>query len=239
MRTRYYYRQLWAPEGKDPNALEKGLDHNLESKCGVILDRLIAAPEQLTDDDTACLLNYLEWQRIRVPRQAEINENLARQGILKAIASKEVILSFKDSARFDFMKDLSGLFLPWFGRMEWEVVTAGDEAVFITTDNPVSFFNSAVQPPAEPGIALAGTVVLFPLSSPHALLMRHNEYKLDIATPLRQLVLPTDTDDDIVITSGAIWSRKQVESFNEKLVRQSSRFLVAENRSALERCMAA
>ena len=58
--------------------------------------------------------------------------------------------------------------------MEWEIYEAEPGAAFVTTDSPVSLYNPSILPPSEAGLALAGTIVFFPLSSQRALLMRHS-----------------------------------------------------------------
>jgi Protein of unknown function (DUF4238) len=76
MTIRRYYRQDWVPTGIDPDILEKGLGSTLEPYAKKALYRLINAPGKVTAEDTAALLVYLEFQRIRVPRQAEAAKNL-------------------------------------------------------------------------------------------------------------------------------------------------------------------
>jgi len=172
MKINGYYRQEWAPSGVDPDLLERRLGEWLEMKAKVAIDALIYQPHELTDQQLADFLVYLELQRVRVPRQAESAKELMRQTILRmvpeaaaAVASGQVQLSMKESARFDYMRWSIGTFSPWFEHMEWEIVDAEKGSAFITTDSPVSFYNPAVLPPAETGIALCGTFVFFPLSS--------------------------------------------------------------------------
>ncbi|MDO8786701.1 MAG: DUF4238 domain-containing protein [Sulfuritalea sp.] len=246
MKINSYYRQEWAPEGVDPNIMEMMLGEWLEAEAKGAIDRLIEAPAQLTDDDTANLMAYIELQRTRVPRQAATAKALMRATILriappaavKAITSGEVQLKIKDSARFDYMRMMVGMLSPWFGRMEWEVFEADGGASFIATDSPVSFYNSSILPPAEAGIGLAGTMVFFPLSSRHTLVMRHPEYsQIGAASPLDVLPTPKHEDGQIPIIHGAIWSREVVDNFNWKLVQLSSRLIVAESSEVLSRCI--
>ena len=245
MKVNSYYRQDWAPEGVDPNIMETMLGEWLEDEARGSLDRLIGAPAQLTDNDTAHLLTYLEMQRIRVPRQAETAKALMHTTLLRmappsaveAIGSGAIQLSIKDSARFDYMRMALGSFSPWFGRMEWEVFAAEDGASFITTDSPVSLYNAAIPPPAEAGIGLAGTMVFFPLSSRYALVMRHPEYSNGCLTsPLEVLPTPVHEDGQIPIIHGVVWDREIVDSFNWKLAQLSFRLIVANSRTILERC---
>ena len=244
MRINSYYRQAWVPAGVDPDILEKGLGEWLEADAKDCIDRLIRSPSQLDDIDTATLLRYIELQRIRVPRQAQSAKELMRNLILRlaspeataAIRAGEVLLTIKDSARFDYMRMLIGQLDPWFGRMDWEVIEAEKGSAFVTTDSPVSFYNEKFFPPIEPGLALAGTIVFFPLSSRHMLLMRHPEYAGDSAvSPLLVVPKPPDEDGSISITHGAIWDSSVVANLNWKLIQLSDRFIVAESREVLDR----
>ena len=245
MKINSYYRQEWAPEGIDPNIMETTLGEGLEAEAKGAIDRLIGSPAQLTDGDTAALLAYIELQRIRVPRQAKTAKALMRATLLsmappdavKAITSGEVQLKIKDSARFDYMRMMVGGLSSWFGRMEWEVIAAEEGASFITSDSPVSFYNSSVLPPVEAGIGLAGTMVFFPLSSRCALLMRHLEYSEgSITSPLEVLPTPTHEDGQIPIIHGTIWNQEVVDNFNWKLVQLSSLLIVGDSPKVLERC---
>ncbi len=245
MKINSYYRQDWAPPGVDPNVLEKTLGEWLEGAAKDAIDRLIHHPASLTDNDTATLLTYIELQRIRVPRQSKKAKELMRNTILRlappdaaaAIRGGEVLLTIKDSARFDYMRMVIGKLHPWFGRMEWEVFEAESGAAFVTTDSPVSLYNPMAPPPAEPGLALVGTIVFFPLSSRHALLMRHPEFRTDPdVSPLAALPEPPVEDGHIAITHGAVWSPDVVNNFNWKMAQLSDRLVVGEKKEVLEVC---
>lgn len=245
MKINSYYRQEWAPPGIDPNIFEKTLGEWLERDAKDSIERLIHYPATLTDNDTTTLLIYIELQRIRVPRQSEKAKELMRNTILQlappdaaaAIRAGEFLLTIKDSARFDYMRMITGTLNPWFGRMEWEVFEAERGAAFVTTDSPVSLYNAKAPPPAEPGLALAGTIVFFPLSSRYALLMRHPEIRTDPDIP-RLAVLPEPPPEDgrLSITHGAVWSTKVVNNFNWKMVQLSDRLIVGESKEVLEAC---
>ena len=217
----------------------------LEAEAKDSIDRLIHFPANLTDHDTATLLIYVELQRVRVPRQAEAAKELMRQVILrlgppeavKAIQAGEVVLTIKDSARFDYMCMSIGKLNPWFGEMEWEVFEAESGASFVTTDSPVSFYNFKLPPPAEPGLGLTGTMVFFPLSSRHVLLMRHPEYRTkENISPLDVLPEPRVEDGQISVTHGAIWTTEVVNNFNWKMVQLSNQLVVGESKDVLQAC---
>lgn len=242
MKIRNYYHQSWASKGVDPNIMETALGNDLEGKAKCAIDRLINDPASLDDHDTATLLIYLEFQRIRVPRQAETAKRLMREAIIRlaptsisdSIHNDEYQLTMKESARFDYMRWMNGNLYPWFARMEWEVIEAEEGAVFITTDSPVSFYNPKCPPPDEAGIALAGTKIFFPLSSRFLLLMRHPECRTE--HPLKVLSEPMLGDGAISITHGAVWNKIIVASTNWKLLQLAHHFVVAENKNVLEQC---
>lgn len=215
-----YYSQSWVPNGVDENVLEKSLGVGLEPKGLSSLKRLVDCPEKLTDDDAANIIAYIEFQRIRVPRQADEMIGFAKQVIETMVMAEpggqEVLrshtLSIKDSFRFDFMKLVSGRLGPYLGRMIWEVVEAPSGSCFVTSDSPVSFWNEDVLPPSEPGIALYGTVVFFPIDSKHLLILRHPEYISGEKEALDKL--PTDLDYEdgkVEIRRGSILEKEAVD----------------------------
>lgn len=246
MRINAYYRQSWVPEGVDPNIMETTLGEWLEAEAKNALDRLIERPASLTDDDTAILLVYLEVQRIRVPRHAEAAKAALRDAVLRlapapvldAILSGRSQLTIKDSARFEGMRALIGKLGPWFSGMEWEVVTAADDASFVTTDSPVSFFHPLLPPPEEAGIALAGTMVFFPLSSRRALVMRHRSRSaMSENLSMEVLPIPEYEDGQIEIIIGAVWDKATVDGFNWRMAMLSSGLIVANDAEVLKRCI--
>lgn len=230
-----YYRQAWAPTGIDPNILENGLASGLENDIKPIIDCLIQSPEELTDDYAATLLGYLEVQRIRVPRQAAWAKDLMRETILRLapadiaaqINAGEFQLTMKDSARFDYMRMAIGSIHPWLARMEWEIFEAAAGSSFIATDSPVSFYNPACPPPAEAGIGLAGTMVLFPLSSRKLLLMRHPECRS--VAPLTVLEKPISQSNTVALSYGIVWDAAVVRRTNRKMVHLAHELFVADS----------
>jgi hypothetical protein len=247
MKINSYYRQEWAPAGTNPDIFEKTLGEWLESAAKNSIDYLIQSPSSLTVQDTAILLNYLELQRIRVPRQAETAKELMRGEVLRlappdaidAIRAGAVVLTINDSARFEYMRMSIGKLHPWFCQMEWEVYEAENGAAFVTTDSPVSFYNSRTPPPAEPGLALVGTMVFFPLSSRHALLMRHPKYRQqENISPLEVLPDPrVEEDGHVSVTHGAVWTKDVVDNFNWKIAQLSSQLIVGESKNVLQVCV--
>lgn len=239
MKIDAYYRQAWAPSGIDQNILENHLASGIENQVKRVIDCLIESPENLTDDYAATLLVYMEIQRIRVPRQAAWAKVLMRETILRLapanitaqINSGAFQLTMKDSARFDYMRMALGTIHPWLARMEWEIFEAEEGSSFITTDSPVSFYNSACPPPAEAGVGLAGTMVFFPLSSRKLLLMRHPECRS--AMPLTVLKEPTAQSITAELSHGVVWDATIVRNTNWKLARLAHELFVADSESTL------
>ena len=246
MHSRNYYRQEWAPAGVDPNILEKGLGERLEATAKSVIDTLILSPSELPEEDIAAFLVYLEFQRLRVPRQAETAKALMRDTILRLapsditadIRAGKFQLMMKKSARFDYTRMMVGQLHSWFSRMEWEVIEAANESAFVTTDSPISFYNADCPPPAEAGIALAGTVVFFPLSSRHLLIMRHPEYRMNLSIS-RLDVLPDPILGDCLlpIIHGMVWSSGVVTNFNWKMAQLADRLVVGESKELLVQCV--
>jgi Protein of unknown function (DUF4238) len=245
MHIRDYYRQEWAPAGVDQNIFEKSLGEWLENTAKNAVDCLILAPSNLTEQYFAMFLVYLELQRLRVPRQAKMAMVLMRDTILR-LAPPDIIadihagkfqLTMKKSARFDYMRMMVGQFHPWFSRMEWEVIEAEKGSAFVTTDSPLSLYNAGCPPPAEAGIALAGTRVLFPLDSRHLLVMRHPEYRKDAGcSPLEVLPDPIRGDGLPSVIRERVMSRRLVTNHNRVMALLSDRLIVSESREILEQC---
>ncbi len=201
-----FYCQDWAPAGVDKNILEKRLGAELEPKGLRSLRKLVDAPEAIDDEDTANILIYLQFQRIRVPRQAKMASSLLEAMLTRKISEtaegREYLkygrVVIKDSFRFDFMRTLNGVLTPFFSRMVWELVEAEPGASFITSDSPVSFYNVDFMPPLEAGPALYGTFVLFPIDKRFLLVMRHPEYESGDKEASEPLHLDLDVEDGVI-----------------------------------------
>jgi hypothetical protein len=245
MTITHYYRQLWTPAGIDPNILEKSLGATLEHDAKSAIELLLSAPQTLNDQHMADILTFLELQRFRVPRQAAHAKKLVQSTIFmhcppkvqKAILTGSLQIRVKDSFRFEYMRMLIGSLNPWFGRMKWEVIKADVGASFITTDSPVSFCNVDFLPPAEAGIGLAGTMVLYPLDSEHLLIMRHPEHTSRHGSASKLLPDPEEVDGVVEVTSGTIWKRERVKKINQVMYQLADRVAVANDNVVLEQCL--
>lgn len=238
-----YYHQDWAPEGIDKNILEKRLGAEAEPKGLHSLRKLVKSPETLDDDDTANILNYLQLQRIRVPRQADTAKSLAKTAvtyeILKTKKGREVLkhakVVIKDSVRFDFMKAVHGSLSPYFSRMIWEIVEAEEGASFVTSDSPVTFYNVDFIPPAEPEAGLFGTIVFYPIDKKHMLIMRHPEYESGEKEASDTLPKGLDIEDGVIeIRRDIVLDKQGVQKHNWLMLQQSQDLIVGESKSILE-----
>lgn len=241
MHIRNYYTQEWTPAGVDPYVFERCLGEWLEDAAKHVIDHLEASCE-LTAQELADFLVYLELQRIRVPRQAKAAMALMRETILRGAPADIVAdiqaglfeLTMNKSARFDYMRMMVRQFSPWFARMEWEVTEAEEGSAFVMTDSPVSFYNAGCPPPAEAGIGLTGTLVLFPLSSRYLLVMRHPEYRNN-PNMSRLDVLPDPIlgEDRWVHPTRTVSSVSQVIKHNWIMSQLADRLVVGESNEVL------
>lgn len=242
-----YYRQEWAPEGVDKNILEKTLGSTVEPKGLTSLQKLTSAAETLDDDDTANILAYVQLQRIRVPRQAERAKSLARTALtiemMKTPEGRRILrdgkVVMKDSFRFEFMRAVNGALSPYFSRMVWELIKAGPGLSFVTSDSPVSFYNVDFLPPhTEPGAALYGTIVLFPVDKNHLLLMRHPEYERGERKASDALPRDLDIEDGVIeIRKDIFWGEQEVNSHNWTMVQLCQDLVVGESKEVIEKAL--
>ena len=238
-----YYHQYWAPDGVDKNILEKRLGSEAEPKGLDSLRKLVKSPEALDDDDTANILNYLQLQRIRVPRQADMARSLAKiavtNEIMKTEKGREALkhgkVVIKDSARFNFMRAVHGALSPYFSRMIWETVEAEEGASFVTSDSPVTFYNVEFIPPTEPGVALFGTIVIYPVDKKHMLIMRHPEYESGEKEASDALPKGLDIEDGVIeIRKDRVLDKQEVQKHNWLMLQQSQDLIAGESKSILE-----
>lgn len=240
---KHYYRQEWAPDGIDKNIFEKTLGAEQEPAGLNALIKLIAEPESLNQEEMAAILMYLTLHRIRVPRQAETAKNLLKaliENIILEHPDGENILQttevyVKDSFRFDYMRMSHDLYIPYFSRMVWTIVTPSQDETFITSDSPVTFFNECVFPPSEPGIGLYGTRVLFAIDKRHLLVMTHPEHDKGLKQPLEQL--PKDIEFKncaIEIRRGLTWPNEFVCNHNRLIYFLSYDNIIGDSTRALE-----
>lgn len=241
-----YYRQAWAPKGVDPDVLEKRTGQWLEPRAREIFDKLLTRAAEITENELPILLLYLEFQRLRVPRQAKAAENLHKSTILaclppqtaEAIARGDVKLVTNETFRFDAMRLANGKLTPYLTRMRWEIIEAPPTTAFVTTDSPVSFINPAfILGVEEPGLALAGTYVLFPLNSRHLAVLQHPENKGELSNSIKLVPEAKGGLSTISVTSGRLWSNEEVTHHNHRMLRLAARWVVAPRRDTLVACV--
>jgi hypothetical protein len=238
-----YYHQHWAPEGIDKNILETALGGVVEPKGLAALSKLVERPGQLDDDDSANILLYLEFQRLRVPRQAEMAKALAetvlRSYLMQSPEGREALkfgkITIKDEFRIEFMRLALRSSTPYLSRMIWELIRAADGTSFVTSDSPVSFFNADFLPPMEPGVGLFGTIVLFPIDRRHLLLMRHPEYGQGIRGPSEQLPRNLEVQDGVIeIRKDIVWQPEVVRQHNWRMFHLCQDMIVGKTKEVLE-----
>lgn len=239
-----YYHQDWVPNGVDKNVLEKTIATTVEPRGQTSLSKLVSAPELLNDDDTANILTYIQFQRIRVPRQADMAKSLAQTALTSEIvkhpegreALRYAKVVVKDSFRFEFMRAVHGTLTPFLSRMVWEVIEAGPGLSFATSDSPVSFYNVDCLPPlTEPGVALYGTIVLFPINKKFLLLMRHPEYERREKNASDALPRDLDIEDGVIeIRKDILWGEEEVRRQNWTMLQLCQDLIVGDSKELLE-----
>jgi hypothetical protein len=245
------YNKQDTPKGIDPHVLEKSLGEWLEPEAKRCLETLLTRPQDLIAEDSAIIMAYLEHQRICVPRQAETAKHSIRDVLLHlalqappdsipseaktALMTGAISIEIKDHFRFHFMKMASGVLIPYFARMEWEIVGTEEGSSFITSDSPVSFINVGCPPPLEPGIGLVGTQVFFPLDSQPILILWHPEYKDNTALPpLEPIPDPVLADGRIHLTYEKRYPKELVNLTNSIIFSHAEKIIVGSSKEILE-----
>jgi hypothetical protein len=236
-----YYRQNHAPLGIDPYIFEKGLGGNIEPNATIALKKLLSRPPNFTVEDTAAMIMYLAIQYLRVPRQAEMAKEMlmkflllsAPSEILEAMMRKRISITVRDEFRFDFIRISIDTYSRYLDRMELEVIEAEKGCYFLTTDSPVSLFNSALLPPLEAALHLVGTLVFFPLDSQHLLLLRHPESREPHHNPVERVPEPQCEDGEITVHYGRVLTENQVNDHNGLMLELAHHIVVARNTEIL------
>ena len=106
---------------------------------------------------------------------------------------------------------------------------------FITSDSPVTFYNVDFMPPTEPGVALYGTMVFFPINKRFLLLMRHPEYEAGEMEASEALPKDLDIDDGAIeVRKDIVWDEEKVQRQNWLMFQLSQDLIVGENKAVLE-----
>jgi hypothetical protein len=135
------------------------------------------------------------------------------------------------------MRMVAGKITPWLMRMNWLIYEAAPGSSFITNDSPVCFYHGHFSPPAEPGIALAGTMIVFPLNSCHLLLMVHPEAGRDGTNPSTQIPSPDPVGHGPSIVDGGQLAVEQVQHYNSVLLKLCDHLIVGNSKQVLEHCL--
>jgi len=241
---KHYYKQDWAPEGIDPNIFETTLSTVIEGPGRLAIEELTKEPPSATTENIGMAAVYLVMQRIRVPHRLRIARAIAELALrdLKAdprlsalIKKSNLEIKINDTVRFPYMLLMLGhtnIFQYILG-MQWSVYKAPEQSYFITTDDPVSFFNFKIPPPDEAGIGLAGTMVLFPLSPYHLLELRHPG--LNNGMGLTDTILPNNYDHEYTsFRAGLRVDKDYVDLVNKTLIELAHKQAIAKSRIQLE-----
>ena len=204
LRRHDYFRQRHVPKGKDEFILEKEMGRRIESQLRGIIDKLVQGGHGLTEDELITFILHMELQWLRVPKQANFAKSIAK-GFIESVAysipdvAKELRkgwyeIKIKDEFRFKFMRNMTGKIFPYIRRMTWDVWEAPEGYSFITSDNPVTIFNTRVHPPEVAGIGLLGSTVLFPLTPHHCLELTHPEMETEENPDFLRPIEPKPSD---------------------------------------------
>lgn len=184
-----YFRQRHVPEGKDEFVLEKEMGLRIESQLKKTIGKLVQGGHGLTEEELIMFILHMELQWLRVPKQANFAKSIAKAfiesfaysipNVAKELQTGWYEIKIKDEFRFNFMRNMTGKIFPYIRRMIWDVWKAPEGYSFITSDNPVTIFNTHVNPPEVAGIGLLGSMVLFPLTPNHCLELTHPEMETE------------------------------------------------------------
>lgn len=243
----HYYRQEWAPEGVDANLFEKRLAC-IEGSGQSSFEKLITNPRDITGDDTAAIITYLELQRLRVPRQAEFTNEMYKHFISdvahqipevsEALSNGQVTLTFKDKGiRFELLRKFGGTLTPYFARMKWYVISAPEGHSFITSDSPVNFVGKT-PPPNDSPISAPDTSVIFPLTSKYILVMHHPEIENGIESLQDEPIIAKEINDGVIsLSSGKDASVDLLQFYNEVIAGLSKDYIVGQSQANIEQSL--
>jgi len=239
-----YFRQRHAPEGKDEFILEKEMGLRIESQLRGIIDKLVQGGHGLTENELITFILHLELQWLRVPKQAHFAKSIAK-GLIESVAysipdvAKELRkgwyeIKIKDEFRFTFMHDMAGKIFQYMRRMTWDVWEAPEGYSFITSDNPVTIFNTRVHPLEVAGIGLLGSRVLFSLTPQHCLELTHPEMETEENPDFLRPIEPKPFDVYYVrIRAGHRMPENRAHLANCFIGREAERYLVGNDINVL------
>lgn len=239
-----YYRQEWAPPGTDPNILEKMAGNFVEPLGKEAVELLLNRPHALSEPTITQLALYLAFQRTRVPRQAKSARALAESYTLTQMG-RQVAADFlhgeielSESVRFTYMQSVLKPMTDYLLRMQWNVIHPCRGMTFVTSDSPVTFYNTEFPPPTEAGIALAGTKILFPIRPDRILEIIHPEFGRDTNNPLEVIPKPEAVGFNVSICINPNAALEEtVRRINKVIYWQSDRLIVGDNENVLHECI--
>jgi hypothetical protein len=243
---RDYYRQRHAPEGKDEFCFEKMMAAQFEPQLKRVINKIIRGGHDMSEDEFARFAVFLELQHLKGPVQADFAKELLRQQVesiamsipevAEGITAKRYKVAIRDEWRFTFMFEMlkEQMHFWHFTRMLWNVWTMPTDFHLVTTDNPVTIFNPDYPHLAQPGIGRAGSVVLFPLTPMYCLELIHPERECDQGFDPAAVVECTPGDTSIHLRAGRTMPDRKAQAVNMVLATRADRFVISDNRLALE-----
>jgi len=245
-RVRDYYKVEETKTGADPYAFEKLLAETIESHAKIAMSKIPDDLASMTDEDWAYMMIFLEWQRMRVPRQINAFRALEYRWltawsqripeVAEAMREGKIRLVIKEDYKFHLFKDIlaEGLFTKYFSRMTWQIITTSSDRSFITSDSPVCFLKRRSPPPFEAGIGHPDTQVGFPLSPTCLLRLRHPEYSSGRLVLPRKYVIVNQPSEQILVEPGWSFSAQSVKAANCLTASLAARYVAARSHDVLE-----
>jgi hypothetical protein len=228
----------------DEFILEKEMGLRIESQLRGIIDKLIKGGHGLTEDELIMFILHMELQWLRVPKQANFAKSIAK-GFIESLAysipdvAKELRkgwceIKIKDEFRFTFMRDMTGRIFPYIRRMIWDVWKAPEGYCFITSDNPVTIFNTRLHPLEGAGIGMLGSRILYSLTPHHCLELTHPELETEEKPDFLRPIEPETSDVYYVhIRAGRRMTENRAFIANCFIGKEAERYLVGSDINVL------
>lgn len=192
---RYYYSQPLSDGEVDNNTLEN-MFSDIEGKWPAVVEKLQAG--QNINDSLLDLFQFMALQRVRVPASRDANEaklaalvrttffKLHAEGNLPEVPDSlagrlnEISVAIDPHKSIHAMvQDLDTEVIAVFDKVGLRAIRNQSELPFLTSDNPVIWFDPSVPPADETPYAIreSGPVMLFFPVSPQVLIVGHTEAK--------------------------------------------------------------
>ncbi len=249
MRQRNYYRQPHAPSGVDEFCLEDAISQFYEDNIARWISTLINDPGSFAHEDGNLLqfMHHIEFQHLRVPQQHKraiedikrIAENLHidMPGLPRGPVKEYFQVNIADSYKFNYMREMlyTGVIRKCLYRMDWNVCSPQQgDFTFITSDNPVTIFNTALEQGSIPSIDQVGATVLYPLTPSWCLHLTHPEMSQEPKPNPLDLVSKIPSRTDHMLIKHRTVPPEVCAVFNLAVARAASRVIAASDPLQLE-----